>query len=109
MNRTELASQVQKLEERVQELEEMVSLAKAKCRSCGAIFIILPTTKYVMCQCGERFGDAHMLLGEPLEANPENIEWVNKDGYERDLLLCHVRSEINRTFPRALANTRVRS
>jgi hypothetical protein len=40
---------IQRLEARVQQLEEMVSLAKARCKKCGAILVILPTTEYLDC------------------------------------------------------------
>ena len=109
MSQTELQTRLQKLEERIQELEEMACLAKAKCKNCDAILIILPTTKYLLCNCGELFGDTDTLLAESLHASSERLEWIHKDGYERLLLLDHLRSEINKKYPRALANTRIPS
>jgi hypothetical protein len=76
-----LFEQLKALEVRIPELEEMVSLAKAKCRACGTILVILPTTEYVHCKCGELFGDAEMLLAESLAENPKNLEWIDKKGY----------------------------
>jgi hypothetical protein len=102
-------TQLRKLEERIQELEEMVCLAKAKCKDCGATLIILPTTKYLRCDCGEYFGDADILLSQPLNAAPANLEWIHKAGYEKVLLLSYLRREINEKFPRVLANTRIPS
>ena len=107
MNQINPAAQLQGLEERIQQLEEMVCLAKAKCKKCDRTLIILPTTKYLRCDCGELFGDTDILLAESLDETPENLEWIDKAGYERLLLLSHLRREINEKYPRALANTRI--
>jgi hypothetical protein len=109
MSQADLQTRLQKLEERIQGLEEMMCLAKAKCKNCDAVLIVLPTTKYLHCDCGEMFGDTNILLAEPVGASPVRLEWIHKDGYERLLLLDHLRSDINKKYPRVLANTRIPS
>lgn len=96
--------QLKALEERVHQLEETVCLAKAKCRVCGAILLILPTTEYVHCKCGQLFGDAGMLLAESLTENPKELEWIHKDGYEKELLMSHLRRDMKAKYPRAFEN-----
>jgi hypothetical protein len=99
----EKQQRIRDLEERVLQLEELVSLGKAKCRVCGAVLLILPTTEHVWCtKCNLHFGDAQALLAEPLDCKPDNLEWVNKDGYEITLLLSHVRRDVRAKYPKVL-------
>lgn len=100
--------QIQRLQERVQQLEEMVCLAKAKCKKCGAILVILPTTKYLSCTCGEIFGDVGPLLtGFFDEIN--QLEWISMEGYTNQCLMHHLRREVNEKHPDILARTRIAS
>ncbi len=107
--KTNLTTRLRKLEERIQQLEEMVCLAKAKCKKCGRTLIILPTTEYLRCDCGKFFGDSDALLEQSLDDTGDILEWIDKAGYERVLLLSHLRREINNKYPRALADTRIHS
>jgi hypothetical protein len=76
-------------------LEDSACLAKAKCKKCGTDIVILDFNEYVSCDCGELFGDAGPLLaGQFDEIN--QLEWINKDGYENVLLLERLR----RKFPK---------
>jgi hypothetical protein len=106
MEQTISIKRVQMLEERVQQLEEMVCLAKAQCKKCGATLVILPTTQYLSCACGELFGDVTALLaGDFDEIN--RLEWISKEGYEKELLLGYLRRDVNTKYPAALARTRI--
>jgi hypothetical protein len=87
-------AKLQELERRIQRLEESACLAKAKCKKCGSDIVILDFNEYVSCDCGELFGDAGPLLaGQFDEIN--QLEWINKNGYENVLLLGRLR----RQFP----------
>ena len=96
---------IQRLQERVQELEEMVCLAKAKCQKCGGILIILPTTSYLHCKCGELFGDVGSVLAGAFDQT-NRLEWISKEGYENQLLMSHLRRQINDKYPKRLAPKR---
>jgi hypothetical protein len=97
---------IQRLEARVQQLEEMVSLAKARCKKCGAILVILPTTEYLDCACGEIFGDVGALLtGFFDEIN--QLEWISMEGYANQCLMHYLRREVNEKYPDILARTRI--
>jgi hypothetical protein len=102
---TNAAAKLETLGERIQQLEEMVCIAKARCKKCDNVFIIMPATKHLYCErCHIHFGDTKMVLFENPDDMHESLEWIHKDGFERDLLLSHLRSEIKRKFPRALLN-----
>jgi hypothetical protein len=91
--------------ERIQELEQLACLGKARCKKCGFVFTVLPSVKYLHCRnCRERFGDVHELLLSPIDEMPENLEWIHKDGFERTLLLSYLRSDIKSKYPRVLMN-----
>jgi hypothetical protein len=102
------AEQIQRLEERVQQLEKMVCLAKARCKKCGSTLLILPTTEYLCCECGECFGDADTLLAGAFD-EINQLEWISKEGYENQLLMSHLRREVNEKYPRLLARGRTSS
>jgi hypothetical protein len=106
MKRTTSIKRLQILEERVQQLEEMLCLAKAKCKKCGATLVILPATQYLSCACGELFGDVAPLLGGVFD-DINRLEWINKDGYEKELLMDYLRREVNSKYPAVLARTRI--
>jgi hypothetical protein len=95
------SEQIQMLEERIQQLEEIVCLAKVRCKKCGSTLIILPTTKYVACKCGELFGDAFAVLGGAFD-EINALEWISEEGYENQLLMSHLRTEVSRKYPRLL-------
>ncbi len=101
------SEQIQRLEERIQQLEQIVCLAKVKCKKCGSTLIILPTTKYVSCKCGELFGDTGPLLAGAFD-EINQLEWISEEGYENQLLMSHLRREVNRKYPRSLARHRPR-
>ena len=66
-------------------------LAKAKCRKCGAVILIMDCEEYVHCSCGELFGDASSLLAGSFDEINE-LDWIDKTGYENLLLLLRLRS-----------------
>lgn len=102
---TNIAARLETLGERIQQLEETVCIAKARCKQCDNIFIVMPATEHLYCErCHIHFGDIEMVLCENPDDMHESLEWIHKDGYERNLLLSHLRSDIKRKFPRALLN-----
>jgi hypothetical protein len=107
---TSIAAKLETLGERIQQLEEMVCVAKARCRKCDNIFIIMPATKHLYCErCHIHFGDIKMVLFEHPDDMHENLEWIHKDGFERNLLLSYLRRDIKNKYPRALANIPISS
>lgn len=80
------SEKLRELEKRIQRLEESVCLAKGKCKKCGRCIVILDVEECVSCECGELFGNAgRLLMGVFDEVN--QLEWINKTGYENSLLL----------------------
>jgi hypothetical protein len=92
------------LDERLRRIEERLSLAKIRCRACDEEILILSENELIRCSCGEFFGDARVLLAENMKESPENLEWMNKDGYEKELLFSYVRRQVRNSFPRILSN-----
>jgi hypothetical protein len=108
MKRLKPSERLKKLEERVQELEALLSLARVKCLTCGEVMIVMPTTKYLGCNCGELFGSAADAMGSIGQSSIEapGLEWIDIAGYENQLLMSHLRSEIGQKYPRVLPSTR---
>ena len=106
MKRPISTKRLQMLEERVQQLEDMVCLAKAKCKKCGATLVILPATQYLSCSCGELFGDVAPLLAGVFD-DINRLEWISKEGYEKELLMSYLRRDVNTKYPAVLARTRI--